>query len=372
MRTYRTPIICLLIVCTFGASAQNSKKEKVQADTTKRITWAGIPMVNYNRSFGLLAGAMGSMYYKVNETDTISPSSSTMLIGMYSSSKTYFLAAVQNFYLNEDRWRIKLLGGYGDVFFQFFQEIPPGIGQDLDDGIWIDFNTKVLFMQTKIQRQIIKNIYGGIEATLSDATTTFDIKNPITGENIRSEAQMNMVGYNLLYDSRDNVNFPVEGFFVQFSNNFVREWLGSSNNFERYKISFTHFWDISNNSKSILASRFFGDIAAGDVPFQGENVLGGDDLRGYSQGKYRARQVYAIQAELRQNLYKKFGMIAFLGVGSAVDAIGDIPNSLLLPSAGVGLRYMMIAKEKINVGIDVGVGRDDWSLTFRIGETFGR
>jgi len=44
----------------------------------------------------------------------------------------------------------------------------------------------------------------------------------------------------------------------------------------------------------------------------------------------------------------------------------------MLPSVGFGVRYLMIGKEKINIGVDVGFGRDDWSLAFRIGETFGR
>ncbi|MCK4560926.1 MAG: hypothetical protein KAV45_14180 [Calditrichia bacterium] len=43
----------------------------------------------------------------------------------------------------------------------------------------------------------------------------------------------------------------------------------------------------------------------------------------------------------------------------------------LLPGAGVGLRYMAIPSEKINIGIDIAKGIDDWGLYFRIGETFG-
>ncbi len=73
-----------------------------------------MPIVNYNRSFKFIAGAMGSMYYKVNKEDTVSPSSSTMMMGMYSTSKTYFALASQQLYLNEDKWRIKLVTGFGE------------------------------------------------------------------------------------------------------------------------------------------------------------------------------------------------------------------------------------------------------------------
>jgi hypothetical protein len=32
----------------------------------------------------------------------------------------------------------------------------------------------------------------------------------------------------------------------------------------------------------------------------------------------------------------------------------------------------MLPSEKVNIGIDAGVGKGDYSLTFRIGESFGR
>lgn len=365
----------LLVITCISLSTYAQDSTEAKSDSAKKVRYAAIPIINYNRSLGLVAGAMGSMYYKVNKKDTISPSSSTMLMGIYTTSKSSFGLAVQQLYLNEDRWRIKVIAGTGQIFFQYFQGLPGftgGYGSYNDNGIWIDYQTNMVFFRTDVKRQIVPHFYGGLEATISRAKTEFDIKNPITGEKYTQEADINMLGYNLLYDNRDHVNYPTQGYFIQFSNNFIREGLGASSDYENYKMSFNYFWDIKNNEKSILVPRVFADISAGDVPFQGENTIGGDDLRGYTQGKYRGKQIYAIQAELRQHLYKKFGMVAFLGAGTATNEFSEIGHSEFLPSVGVGVRYRMIEKEKINVGIDVGAGKDDWSLSFRIGETFGR
>ena len=114
------------------------------------------------------------------------------------------------------------------------------------------------------------------------------------------------------------------------------------------------------------------NIAAGDVPFEGQTVVGGEDIRGHSQGQYRNDQVYALQAEYRWNFYKRWGMVAFAGVASAVAKLSDIPDNAILPGVGAGLRFKMLPSEKINIGIDGGVGKDDYSITFRIGEAFGR
>jgi len=59
-------------------------------------------------------------------------------------------------------------------------------------------------------------------------------------------------------------------------------------------------------------------------------------------------------------------------LASAVAKFSDIPDSEILPSIGAGLRFRMLPAEKVNVGIDFGVGKDDYSITFRIGEAFGR
>jgi hypothetical protein len=87
---------------------------------------------------------------------------------------------------------------------------------------------------------------------------------------------------------------------------------------------------------------------------------------------YTPDQVYSLQAEYRWNFYKRWGMVAFAGVASAVANFSEIPDSQFLPGVGAGVRFRMLPSEKINIGIDGGVGKGDYSITFRIGESFGR
>jgi len=104
---------------------------------------------------------------------------------------------------------------------------------------------------------------------------------------------------------------------------------------------------------------------------EGQFVVGRDDIRGYTNGKHRANQVYDIQAEYRWNFYKKWGAVAFGGIATAVDKPNEITWDGILPAAGVGIRYKAVPTEDINIGIDVAVGKDDWGIYFRIGEAFG-
>lgn len=371
LKITRYGLLVLLIVLAGPLLSQNKPDKKKD----KKVKLAGVPMLNYNRSYGFMYGAMGQAFYKMNKSDTISPSSSTMVVAMNSTSKTHMFVGVQNFYLNEDRWRIKLVGGYGDMFFQYFQQLPslpPALGEFNADGVWVDYENKIGFVVLDVKRRVIPNLYVGPLLTTSWATTIFNIDNPITGDLPTRTANMMSLGYGITYDSRDNVNFPASGFFVDFKNRFNNETFGSSSDFTQFEFSGNYFWDLYKNEKSILVGRVHVDAATGEVPFQGQNYLGRDDLRGYSQGEFRGNQLYDIQAEWRQNVYKRFGMVGFFGVGKVMYDIKDFGSSQLLPGGGVGFRYRMIESEKINVGIDVAAGKDDWSLTFRIGESFGR
>ena len=147
--------------------------------------------------------------------------------------------------------------------------------------------------------------------------------------------------------------------------------MGNYDNFNKYQLTYNHYFTIKND-RNILAARVKAAIASGEVPFQAQNVVGQDDIRGYTSGKYRANQIYTLQAEYRWRFCKKLGMVGFFGLASAVESVDQIPRSEFLPGIGAGLRYMMIPSERINVGVDAAVGKDDWGIYFRIGEAFGR
>ena len=79
-----------------------------------------LPYVDYNRAVGVTLGAIPMAMMNLSEKDTISPSSTVGLVGTYSENKTWFVMGFGVFYLDEDNWRIKAAGGYGDVNYQFY------------------------------------------------------------------------------------------------------------------------------------------------------------------------------------------------------------------------------------------------------------
>lgn len=321
--------------------------------------------MNYNTTLGFTFGASVQAYYSLSKDDTISPPSSTGVFGMYTTNNTYFLAAMQKLYFNEDKWRVMAGGGYGNINFQFWQELPV-IG-----GGFIGFDTQAKFAMARVERQVYDKLYFGVRAMYNSVVTAYDVPDYLPDELRFDRRNMNNIGYLFNFDKRDNQLNPYEGYNIELLDVFYGNAIGSDNQFQKLQLTYNHYFPIEKGVQTI-ATRVRVEASIGDVPFQGQNVIGQDDIRGYSAGKYRNNQVYAVQAEYRWRFYNDFGMVGFAGLASSVDQFSNIGNSELLPGVGVGFRYMMIPDKRINIGMDVAVGKDDWGLYFRIGESFMR
>lgn len=357
-------LLLLVLLVASSVFAQKKEKQKKEDKPDRNFRFAGIPLIGYNRTVEFSLGAILTGYYKVNQKDTISPESSTMLIGMGTTNKSYFGAFVQQFYLDEDKWRIKLVGGFGNANLQVWTDYGTA-------GQFIDYATLVAMVSLDVKRKVYKQFYIGIYGALASAETTFDVTDSATGEKYTDTQKLNNAGFNLLWDSRDNVNYPTEGFQVLMNNRFYASWMGNDSSFTKVELTYNQYLNF-NSERKVLLIRYFSKMSFGEVPFQGQNTVRADDIRGYSQGKYRDKQIYTVQAEYRHRFKNRWGFVAFAGVAAAVPEFKGLFNTTYLPGAGAGVRFLLIKKMGINIGIDVGVGRDDWSLTFRVGEAFSR
>lgn len=379
-KQFLTISMCFAMLCisndTF-AQKEKSKSEKRNNKEDKNFKTVMIPTISYNNSFKTSFGVMASGFYKLNKKDTISPLSSSMLIGTYSTNKTWFGVQVNKFYFKEDLYRTKFVTGAGGINFQTFLDwgnildnlppgfIPPPLPPLPDDGVFVDYNTSMYFIYTDFMVNVYDRLYIGANIIYNQSTTTFDL--PTNPEDTQ---RLFGFGVSSEFDKRDNQMQPIKGFNAKLSTTSFLESLGSTSNYTNITFQYNKFFQ--QGKRNTLLVRFYGQAAVGDVPFSAENVVGRDDLRGYSNGKYRANQVYDVQSEYRHWFAKKWGYVAFAGLATAIDTPQEISISNILPAAGAGIRFMAIPKSRITVGMDVAAGKDDWGIYFRIGEAFGR
>lgn len=351
-------LLILVFIWFLTAYSQGVSEEEKQAG------FAGMPLLGYSRTADFSAGLMLNAYYRVHTTDTISPASSTSLIGVYTTNRSYFAVLAQQLYLSEDRWRIQLLAGFGNANLQMYHEFDPA-------GQYVDYTTKMSLLSLDVKRKVYKSWYLGVSGALASAHTIFSVLDPLTGAYPEDRQGLNNLGVNVLFDKRNNLNYPVKGLQLFLNNQFFENWMGNDSSFYRLEFTYTFYHNFKSEKRVILL-RYYSKMSFGAVPFQGQNVVRGDDIRGYSKGKYRDNIVSAYQIAYRHRFENRFGFVAFVGVATAVPDLNGFMDATYLPGGGLGLRYMLLEKQKINIGLDAAIGKDDWSLTFRIGEAFSR
>ena len=256
-----TRVIIFLIL--IGIAEANHAQDSSQ-DTSRRFKFAAIPVITYNPSFEFVYGGMVTTFYRLSAKDTISPPSSTGVFAGGTTNGSFFGLVFQSLYFLEDTYRSKLAFGGANINFQYYQSLP------IFDGIFIDYNSLARFAYIEIQRKTIEHLYAGLSYALIRSNTTFYLPDPLPDP--ETENNLHNLGALLSYDSRDDVNNPQDGWFANMKVSFYREWMGSSKDYQFYELNVNRFQKIG--SKSILVPRFKVSAAAGDVPFEGESIVG--------------------------------------------------------------------------------------------------
>ncbi|WP_420582743.1 BamA/TamA family outer membrane protein [Reichenbachiella sp.] len=351
-------IILVLSVLSFSSFAQfgGGDPAKVELDSAKKIKWAAIPVPTWDQitGWGVVGVVMG--YYKPNRLDTISPTSSFGVVGMYSQNKNFFVGGWNQMYLKEDLWRLTLAGGSGDYNFQFLDRI-------MDPPTFIKFGTKYSFIYAAATYNVWDRLYVGGHWVSYAADTEYQIDPPFTGR-----SKMHAPGLNVTYDSRDDVNFPMSGWQVNLtSNHYLKKLNEPALSFDNWTIDVNKYISVRKN-KDVVALRAMTSFSTGDVPFEAQEVIGNTDIPGYTEGRYRGDVKIAAQSEYRLHLYKKWRLVGLLAAASVTDEDGKFTQ--LLPAAGAGIRYKFMKDEKSHIGLDFVRGKDDWQLVVRFGESF--
>lgn len=351
-------IIIVFLFCTSSwAQSTVTDSSKVAKPPTKNIDFNVMPYINYNRTLDFMFGAIPMMMYKINPKDTISPKSLSGMMAIYTTNKSYFISLFNKFHFKEDKWRAQFFFLTGDHNSQFYLD-------DLEAPAFYDYGTKTTIVSFTVQRKIVKAFYGGIGYTYSHYDTTYQ-------DDIQPSSVSHTNGLQLiaLYDTRDAVYYPTKGEKIRARWINYPTWFGNDVSANKILSEYNKYFPM-RKGVDVLAARFSGKFGLGDISFEQQVTIGGEDIRGYSEGKYRGDGLMALQSEYRYNFNKKMGLVAFAGVATIYGSDTADFNWNLYPGAGVGYRYRAFKNEKFNVGLDGAVGKGDWGIYFRIGEAF--
>lgn len=321
---------------------------------------APVPISNPTLGSGLAGG--GGYIYRLDPSDDVSPPSITGVGGMYTTSESWALAGMHDMAWKRDRFRFRALGGFGNINMEFSGTgLIPG-----RDESRIPVNIRGAFLETEFLGRIFERVFVGPRFVgLSSETRPTALQGMVPPDFPELVLDINTIalGFKVMRDTRDSLFYPRQGSWANFTADFYREGIGSDFDYEQYKASFNIYRSL--NRFQVIAARVSLCGVNGDVPFFGLCYLGlEEDLRGYRIGAFQDKRLLATQVEYRLELFWRFSVVGFLGVGQVAPAFDEFKKSNWLPGAGFGFRILVARENHVNLRIDFAWGRDGNSATY--------
>lgn len=148
------------------------------------------------------------------------------------------------------------------------------------------------------------------------------------------------------------------------------EALGSDYTFTRFFLDLRAYFEPIRTHA--LAVQGFTNLMSGNVPFHMLSVLGqvGEQnlMRGYYMGRFRDNNISVLQTEYRMSVWWRFGLAVFAAAGEVSHTVNGFNLNQLKYTYGAGIRYQIDTKEKINLRLDFGFGKNASGFYLTIGE----
>lgn len=383
-------IICLTFMLAIGLPIQAQEKEsgldkfveyftfypnkdKVAKDSTlylsKIIT---APILSYSPETSLGFGVGAKYLFKFKGSGEETRTSNMPVSLLYTLNNQFFVFSGFEIFTNQEKWVIS-----GNIIFQNYPRLYYGIGQNSPEtNEEIYDNYQFLFEPILLKQAFTRYLFLGGGLRYNKIYKTKIEPNKLLATNQPSGFDgSTSVGFELaaLYDSRNNILNASKGWYLELTKGFYGTALGGTHQFELTRFDLRHYLKISQKNNDVLAFQAIGHFANGDTPLSELALFGSEEMmRGYIEGRYIEENLLAAQVEYRKTFKdSRFGMVAFLGAGDVFNKSKDLSLNDIKLNYGVGLRFMLDKKEKLNIRFDYGMGSEtDGNFYVNIAEAY--
>ena len=318
--------------------------------------------------------------------DSTSRMSKLFFWGFYTAKNQYSGYGIWQIYTPKERYNYNgsFQTGYWVDRFYRVGNVPNALVGEIKDKqlTWLNYaNYSYTFTNVygNFDRKIAPHLFGGFVVDYDQADRNqllADSIRDLTGSiNLnRNNARRVGIGLNLNYDTRDNSDNPLKGTYIQMSTLAYKSVWGSDVNYHTFTLDAIKY--INTYDKQTLALRLVNEYrrpeGTDQIPVRGLSYNGGISfIRGYYAGTFRDNNLLAFETEYRLPInvvdgasffqfWKRIGMVAFLSGVKVSNDYGQLFNRVddFHLAGGLGLRYMLDMKQRINVSMDYSIGLD--------------
>lgn len=340
----------------FNDSNKNKKHKRFD------FSVIGGPHYASDTKFGL--GLVAAGLYRTDPNDSILPPSNVSLYGDVSSVGFYMLGVRGNHIAPKGRYRIDY-----HLYFYSFPADFWGIGYEMGDNDANKSDMKRWQAQAEVSFlfRVADNFYIGPIASY-DYVIGKHIERPELLQGMDQHTWNVGAGVSLVYDNRDNLTNPHRGIYLNINQMFRPRFMGNDYAFSTTAFRFDAYQRLGKGT--VLAEDIGANLNFGNPSWGMMAELGGThSMRGYYEGRYRDKHSLEATVELRQHVWKRNGIVVWVGAGTIFPKFSALRSKQILPNAGVGYRWEF--KKNVNVRLDYGFGKSGQSgFLFNINEAF--
>lgn len=340
----------------FNDSNKNKKHKRFD------FSVIGGPHYASDTKFGL--GLVAAGLYRTDPNDSILPPSNVSLYGDVSSVGFYMLGVRGNHIAPKGRYRIDY-----HLYFYSFPSDFWGIGYEMGDNDANKSDMKRWQAQAEVSFlfRVADNFYIGPMASY-DYVIGKHIERPELLQGMDQHTWNVGAGVSLVYDNRDNLTNPHRGIYLNINQMFRPKFMGNDYAFSTTAFRFDAYQRLGKGT--VLAEDIGANLNFGNPSWGMMAELGGThSMRGYYEGRYRNKHSLEATVELRQHVWKRNGIVVWVGAGTIFPKFSALHSKQILPNAGVGYRWEF--KKNVNVRLDYGFGKSGQSgFLFNINEAF--
>jgi hypothetical protein len=349
--------------------SQNETQPPKKKKRTKRGSIVIAPIPISSPALGSGIEPVVGYIFPFSMKDKISPPSVVGVGGLITNNGSRGFVVGGELYLKQDTYRITSALAHGNVNYDLY-----GIGTAAGNaGLKLPLNQTGEAFLGEVLRKLAWRFFLGPRFFTGHSIITV---RPNEGSSVPPppdvgiETRLTAIGLRLSRDTRANHFYPTSGMVFDFTSDFYSQVLGSKYTFQSYKTTFNKYKGLTD--KQTLAYNAYFCAVGGAPPFY-ENCIYGtnNELRGYTAGRYLDRYMIATQLEYRVVLPKRFGLVAFGGIGEVAPGGGRLfRTNQFLPAGGGGVRFLLSKQYHVNLRADIGQGKNGHTFSMGVGEAF--
>lgn len=309
----------------------------------KKTGFLPVPMLITNPAVGY-GGAMAVMFFHSSFEESKGYPSITSVIGGGTENKTW-MAGV--FHM-QSLWK-KRIRYSGAVMYSNFNARFYGLGfTDILKTRKVNFNLNgLLFMQKAVLKIGRSNFYSGLQYMFFNTKVSFDpvpeFLQDFTNRNI-TLSEVKVIG---VFDTRNNFFSPSSGVLSQVAVRLSSEGIGASEDYfgiDSYAMGY-----VPIKKKHQIGMKVGLNGVAEGAPFFIQPFV---ENRGVAFMRYQGQYVMYSELEMQMNIYRRWSLVGFAGVGDAWGNNSSFFQDDVSTSGGAGFRYLLARKFGMKAGVD--------------------